>query len=58
MKKNDLKESHIQELTSTSYEEEYLEAYTVSKDLFSPKVNSDIESITHKFDYPELIKMF
>jgi hypothetical protein len=37
------------------YPEDQLETYTVSRDLFSPKVDSNTESILEKVDYLELV---
>lgn len=50
----DLTEKNIKDLINLQYNDAELEAYTVSKDLFSPKVNSDIESIQDKVVYSEL----
>lgn len=56
--RDDLNETHINEIINANYEEDNLEAYTVRKDLFSPKINSDVESITQRFEYPELTSLF
>ena len=44
----------IQRLLKTQFPEHELEAYTVSKDLFSPKVDSNVKSITYQVVYEEL----
>ena len=46
-----LTETDIQQLMATPYPEEELHPYTVSKDLFSPKIHSDVKSILDKVDY-------
>ena len=50
----ELKEKDIKDLILVDYPESSLETYTVSKDLFSPKVDSNIKSITTEVRYPEL----
>ena len=52
--KDDLNENGIKELTNLDYQEHNLSTYTVSRDLFSPKVYSDVETIIEKMEYPEL----
>lgn len=44
----------IQDMLKTPFPEHKLEVYTVSKDLFSPKVDSNIKSITDHVVYEEL----
>ncbi|WP_166961938.1 SOS response-associated peptidase [Yeosuana marina] len=51
---SELTQDEIKELVNSNYPESKLNAYTVSKDLFSPKVDSNIESIISKIDYQEL----
>ncbi len=46
-----LNENQIQELIHLNYPEGELNPYTVSKDLFSPKINSDIPEITEHIGY-------
>lgn len=50
----DLKKSDIEEIIKYNFAEGELETYPVSKDLFSPKVNSDTETILEKVVYPEI----
>ena len=50
-----LETNQINDLLNIEYPESQLETYPVSKDLFSPKVNSDIETIIEKTEYPELV---
>jgi putative SOS response-associated peptidase YedK len=51
----DLNQQDIKELLNMDYPEDQLETYTVSRDLFSPKVDSNTESILEKVDYLELV---
>ena len=51
---NNLSEKDIQDLIQCEYPDNLLEAYPVSKDLFSPKVDSNHEDILKKELYPEL----
>lgn len=51
---NDFIKPDIQELIQTKYPDELLEVYPVSKDLFSPKIDSNHEDIIKKANYPEL----
>lgn len=51
---NDLKEKDVEELIRLDYPESNLETYPVSKDLFSPKVDSNVETIIDKVVYEEL----
>lgn len=46
-----LNENGINELINSNYNESDLNAYTVGKDLFSPKVNSDVESILKEVQF-------
>lgn len=55
---DELKDGDIKELINTEFPESNLETYPVSKDLFSPKVDSNMESIIEKYSYPELEKLF
>lgn len=50
----DLNENDIKGILNFTYPEEYLDAYSVSKDLFSPKVNSDVETILEEVKYEEI----
>lgn len=52
---NALETNHINDLLNLEYPESQLETYPVSKELFNPKVNSDIETIIEKTEYPELV---
>ena len=54
----DLNEKDINDLILEDYSESKLEAYSVSKDLFSPKVDSNIEDITTEVQYAELKNFF
>ncbi|RMZ51429.1 SOS response-associated peptidase [Flavobacteriaceae bacterium PRS1] len=56
--RDDLNENCIKELINLQFNDEELEAYTVSRDLFSPKIISDIKSITNNIKYPELVTLF
>ena len=51
---NTLETHQINELLTIEYPESNLETYPVSKDLFSPKVDSDVESIIENVGYNEL----
>lgn len=50
----DLNEKHIKEIVTLNYDETKLTTYTVSKELFSPKVDSNIPTIINKVEYHEL----
>ncbi|WP_417237673.1 SOS response-associated peptidase [Bizionia sp.] len=50
----DLNESEIQDILHLDYPESYLNAYSVNKDLFSPKVDSNNEGILNPVNYEEL----
>ncbi|MGZ0016774.1 SOS response-associated peptidase [Yeosuana sp. AK3] len=54
----DLIQEDIKEIVQSEYPESSLKAYTVSKDLFSPKVDSNTESIINKVEYHELSEIF
>lgn len=56
--KDGLNESDVTELINLQFNDNELEAYTVSRDLFSPKVNSDIDTITNRTEYAELNTLF
>ncbi|MCR8666208.1 SOS response-associated peptidase [Aestuariibaculum sp. M13] len=49
--KDDLNQNGITELINLNFNEENLSTYTVSRDLFSPRVNSDTESIIDEVKY-------
>lgn len=51
---NTLETNQINELLNTEFPESKLETHPVSKDLFSPKVDSNVESIIEKTEYAEL----
>jgi putative SOS response-associated peptidase YedK len=50
----DLSQNDIKALVNSTYPEFKLDVYSVSKDLFSPKVDSNVETIIEKQLYPEL----
>ena len=50
----DLKESDVEDILHFNFPEVELETYSVSKELFSPKVNSNAEWIINKVEYSEL----
>ncbi|NIK93083.1 SOS response-associated peptidase [Mangrovimonas sp. CR14] len=50
----DLNQNDISSLLTETYPENRLEAYPVSKDLFSPKVDSNVSTILEKVEYEEL----
>ncbi|TYB76846.1 SOS response-associated peptidase [Bizionia myxarmorum] len=50
----DLNESDIHELLNVDYTESTLNAYTVNKELFSPKFDSNVEGILNPVNYQEL----
>ncbi|MEF3077404.1 SOS response-associated peptidase [Winogradskyella poriferorum] len=50
----DLKETDVEDILHFNFPEDQLETYTVSKDLFSPKVNSNVDAILEKTRYSEL----
>lgn len=49
--KDGLNENGISELIKLNFNEDELSAYTISRDLFSPKINSDYPSIIEKVVY-------
>lgn len=53
--KEDLNENGIKELINLNYNEDLLSAFTVSRDLFSPTINSDIPSIIDVVKYEGVI---
>jgi putative SOS response-associated peptidase YedK len=50
---HDLNQEDIKDIIHAKYPESSLEVYTVSKDLFSPKSDSNVESIINKVKHPE-----
>jgi putative SOS response-associated peptidase YedK len=50
----ELSQDDIKELVNNNYPESKLEAYSISKDLFSSKIDSNVETIINKQVYPEL----
>jgi putative SOS response-associated peptidase YedK len=50
----ELSQDDIKELVNANYPESKLEAYSISKDLFSSKIDSNVETIINKQVYPEL----
>src|SRR5690606_18694497 len=50
----DLNETDIQDILKFPYPEDTLDAYSVSKDLFSPKVDSDVANIIDEVRYEGL----
>ncbi|CAH8283411.1 putative SOS response-associated peptidase YedK [Mariniflexile fucanivorans] len=54
----DLSQEEIITILDEFYPEDKLDAYTVSKDLFSPKVDSNTEAIIEKVEYAELNEVF
>lgn len=51
---NDLNQDEIEAFINQDYDESQLDFHPVSKDLFHPKVNSDVEGILEKVEYEEL----
>ena len=51
----DLNENDIKGILNFNYPEDSLNAYSVSKDLFSPKVNSDVETILEEVKYEGVV---
>lgn len=47
----DLNETDIKDILKFTYPEDLLDAYSVSRDLFSPKVNSDVDTIVEEVKY-------
>ena len=54
----DLSEDKIKEIISIPYEEDELDPYPVNRDLFSSRLNSDVENITDKVQYSELQSLY
>ena len=52
--KDNLSEHTMKELINMDYPENELDAYPVSRDLFSPKIDSNNAEITEKVDYADL----
>lgn len=52
--KDDLDQEEIKAMLNQNFDEDQLDYYPVSKDLFHPKVNSDVEGILEKVEYEEL----
>ena len=50
----ELSRSEIEDIIHITYPEKELETYTISKDLYNPKVDSNVDSIVNKVNYPEL----
>jgi putative SOS response-associated peptidase YedK len=55
---HDLNDSDIIEIVNSSYLDDNLQTYPVSKDLFSPKVDSNVETIVEKVEYSELTNLY
>lgn len=55
---DNLNESDINDLINTTYNESELDTYTVRRDLFKARENTNIESIINKVEYPELNTLF
>ena len=53
-----MEQDDVKQIIQNNYSESKLEAYSVSKDLFSPKVDSNVESITNIVEYAELNQFF
>lgn len=53
--KDDLNENGVKELINLNYNEDLLSAFTVSRDLFSPSINSDIPSIIDEVKYEGVV---
>ena len=51
---SELNASDITELIHSSYPDKELESYAISKDLYNPKENSNVATITDNIIYPEL----
>lgn len=52
---SDLQKQEMQHILQTHFNEDELEYHPVSKDLFQPKINSDVEGILNRVAYKELI---
>ncbi|WP_163517950.1 SOS response-associated peptidase [Gelidibacter japonicus] len=55
---NDLNTDDIKDLIQSDYPAPKLEAYSVRKDLFKRNVNSNVDTITDRVDYPELSVLY
>ena len=53
-----LDDNDIFSLINEDIDENELESYSVSKSLFSPKVDSNVPSIQEPVTYPELTSLF
>lgn len=51
---DNLNENQIKEIINTRYQDDQLETYTVSKDIFNPSIDSNTMDIAEKQIYPEL----
>ncbi|MBT8394212.1 MAG: SOS response-associated peptidase [Flavobacteriaceae bacterium] len=51
---NSLSEDTVYEIVMQPYNDNFLETYTVSKDLYNPRIDSNVETIKEKVIYPEL----
>jgi len=51
---NDLKEDDVYAIIDNDLPEEKINSYSISKDLFSPKVNSDRPDIIEQVEYPQV----
>lgn len=51
---SNISQEAVRDIIHTDYSESKLEAYSVSKGLFSPKVDSNVESMINKEEYSEL----
>jgi putative SOS response-associated peptidase YedK len=51
---NSITNDQVKELINQAYSDDQIEAYTVSKDVYNTRIDSDIETITNKVEYPEL----
>ncbi len=51
---DELNESQIREIINLPYDDDSLETFTVSKDLFNPTIDSNSMDITEPVNYPEL----
>lgn len=54
----ELNANDVRELVNTNYPESELEAYTVSNDLFSPKIDSNVPESTSMVLYPQLKELY